>query len=171
MDRLAEGDRSAFTPLFAALHPRVLAVAQRRLGRADGADAADVAQRVLVAVFARAAEFERGRPFLPWFWAIVANELHGLSRRHRRDGVRVTDLEAAAGVVSSSNPELEVIEAEMRANLRRAIDDLDPASAEAIRAQLGDTTALPADAASPAALRKRVSRAYARLRLLLGGVT
>lgn len=171
MDRLADGDRAAFTPLFASLHPRVLAIARRRLGSADAADAA---QRVLVAVFSRATEFERGRPFLPWFWAIVANEVHGLARRRRLEQVRETELEAASLAMSTSDPEIELVEAEMRANLRRAIDDLDPLSAAAIRAQLGDApaTASPLSSeTSPAALRKRLSRAYARLRLLLGGAT
>lgn len=165
MDRLADGDRAAFTPLFASLHPRVVAVARRRVGPADADDAA---QRVLAAVFARATDFERGRPFLPWFWAIVANEVHGLARRRRLEDVRQTDLEAASSAASSSDPEIEMVEAEMRANLRKAIDDLDPLSAEVIRAQLGDVHVVGV-AASPAALRKRVSRAYARLRALLGG--
>lgn len=171
MDRLADGDRGAFTPLFASLHPRVVAIAQRRLGHADAADAA---QRVLAAVFARASDFERGRPFLPWFWAIVANEVHGLSRRRRLEHVRETGLDGAASATSTSDPEIELIEAEMRANLRRAIDDLDPLSADAIRAHLGDaprSSGAPFAEPSPAALRKRISRAYARLRLLLGGAT
>jgi RNA polymerase sigma-70 factor (ECF subfamily) len=85
MERLADGDRDAFTPLFASLHPRVLVVARRRLGPEDAADAA---QRALVAVFARATEFERGRALLPWFWAIVANEVHGIARRREREKVR-----------------------------------------------------------------------------------
>ena len=167
MDRLADGDRAAFTPLFAALHPRVVAIARRRLGPADADDAA---QRVLTSVFARATDFERGRPFLPWFWAIVANEVHGLSRRRRIDIVRERGLEAAAVAVSSSDPENEMVEAEMRANLRRAIDDLDPLSAGVIRAQLGEP-GLDVVPASSVAVRKRISRAYARLRLLLGGGT
>jgi RNA polymerase sigma-70 factor (ECF subfamily) len=170
MERLADGDRDAFTPLFASLHPRVLAIAQRRLGAADAADAA---QRALVAVFARASEFERGRPFLPWFWAIVANEVHGVARRRRLELVRETGLEAAAHETSEGDPETAMAEAEMRENLRRAIDELDPLSATAIRAHLDEMSlASPSTAfTSPAALRKRISRAYARLRLLLGGNT
>lgn len=167
MDRLADGDRSAFTPLFASLHPRALAIARRRLS-AD--DAADVAQRVLVAVFARASEFERGRPMLPWFWAMVANEVHGQARRRRVAEARETDLEAAGAAAGSSDPEIEVMEAEMRANLRKAIDELDPLSASAVRAQLGEAEPTQASEASAAALRKRISRAYARLRVLLGGL-
>lgn len=167
MDRLADGDRAAFTPLFASLHPRVVAVARRWLGPADADDAA---QRVLASVFARATDFQRGRPFLPWFWAIVANEIHGIARRRKVDAARETPLEAAASVSASSDPEVEMVEAEMRASLRKAIDELDPISAEAVRAQLGEAPAAHAGA-SPAALRKRMSRAYSRLRVLLGGST
>ena len=48
----------------------------------------------------------------------------------------------------------------------QAIDRLDAASAETIGALLGRA---PMPAIGPVAFRKRVSRAYTRLRVLLGG--
>lgn len=91
MNRLADGDRTAFAPLFEALYPRALGVARRRLGEMD---AEDVAQRTMTAVFARALEFTPGRPVLPWFYAIAANETHTIARRLRSAEVRQAPADA-----------------------------------------------------------------------------
>ncbi len=161
MARLADGDRSAFDPLFRVLHPRAVRLAKLRLGDADALDAA---QSALEKVFARASEFTPGRPVLPWFYAVAANEIHSSSRRagvaSRREG---GDLDVLA---STDDPEQALGRAELRAAVAQAIDMLDPASTAAIAALLGDAE-LPA-AVNAAAHRKRVSRAYARLRHLLG---
>lgn len=58
------------------------------------------------------------------------------------------------------------IDRELRAALALALESLDAASAEAIAALLGER--VKPDVAD-AAFRKRVSRAYAKLRVLLGG--
>ncbi len=165
MDRLVEGDRAAFDPLFEALHPRAIAVARRRLGDADADDAA---QRTMTAVFARSAEFTKGRPVLPWFYAIAANETHAIARRSATERARTAPDSAAASLPAPGDPEAALVDAEMRAALWAAIEELDPLSASAIRAQLAGDDLSSTDA-SAAALRKRVSRAYARLRLVLGG--
>ena len=161
MARLADGDRSAFDPLFRALHPRAVRLARLRLADADALDAA---QSALEKVFARASEFTAGRPVLPWFYAVAANEVHGSLRKagvaNRREGDEL-DL-----IACTDDPEQELGRAELRAAVAEAIDMLDPVSTEAIAALLGDTE-LP-DAVNAAAQRKRVSRAYARLRHLLG---
>jgi RNA polymerase sigma-70 factor (ECF subfamily) len=161
MARLADGDRSAFDPLFRVLHPRAVRLAKLRLADADALDAA---QSALEKVFARASEFTPGRPVLPWFYAIAANEVHGSSRRagvaNRREGG------ALEVIAAGDDPEQALGRAELRAAVAEAIDLLDPASTAAIAALLGDAE-LPA-AATAAAQRKRVSRAYARLRHLLG---
>jgi RNA polymerase sigma-70 factor (ECF subfamily) len=163
MDRLADGDRSAFTPLFEALYPRALGVARRRL---DDAHAEDAAQRTMTAVFARAIEFTPGRPVLPWFYAIAANETHALARKVRRAESREAPATAAYQVASEDDPERALTLAEMRALLREAVAALDPLSAAAIEAQLADD---PRTGPRSPALRKRLSRAHARLRSLLEG--
>lgn len=159
MGRLAAGDRVAFEPLFRALHPRALRFARSRL---PAAHADDVAQSALLKVFAHAARFAPGRPALPWFYTIVANEIRAARRQTRAhdalgDGEREPALDRTH--------EDELLERELLRALERAIDSLDEASAEAIRAQLGRD--LRPELTSPT-FRKRVSRAYARLRLLLG---
>jgi RNA polymerase sigma factor (sigma-70 family) len=156
MDRLVDGDRSAFEPLYRALHPRAVRFATMRLGSAA---AEDVAQSALQRVFARAAEFERGRPVLPWFYAITANEIRAAARQARP--VEALGDEA----IAADDPEVELGAREALQALERAISALDEDSAEAIRAVLDRG---PRPDVSPATFRKRVSRAYARLRAVLG---
>ena len=163
MARLVDGDRTAFDPLFSALRPRARALARLRL---DANDAEDAAQQALVRLFARAAEFTPGRPVLPWFYAIAANEVHALARRRSRAQARAADPALADGIAVAATPETAFLESELRACLRAAIGELDAPAAEAIRTLL-DGTKRPA--LGDAAFRKRVSRAYARLRVILGG--
>jgi RNA polymerase sigma factor (sigma-70 family) len=163
MSRLSQGERDAFDPLFRALYPRALRLARVQL---PPDQATDVAQTVMMKVFARASEFEEGRPVLPWFYAAAANEIHGQRRRGAKQAGRVVAEERAHALAATDDPERTLLEQELRAALERAIASLDEASAEAIRCLLDDR-ACPGVSAS--AFRKRVSRAYARLRLLLRG--
>jgi RNA polymerase sigma-70 factor (ECF subfamily) len=163
MARLAVGERAAFDPLFRALYPRALRLARVRL---HDDHASDAAQTVMMKVFARASEFEAGKPVLPWFYAAAANEIHTLSRRLRTQGQRATSEAPAHLLPGRDDPERLALENELRSCLARAIASLDEASAEAIACLLEDR---PLPGVSAAAFRKRVSRAYARLRLLLRG--
>jgi RNA polymerase sigma-70 factor (ECF subfamily) len=164
MAALAQGERAAFDPLFRALYPRALRFARARVGPDQAADAA---QSALARVFARAVDFTPGSPVLPWFYAIVANEARALARRGARpvlDGERAAVAEAWAS--APEDPERVLLDGELRRALDRAIEALDETSAGTIAALLG-RSARP-EIAAPA-FRKRVSRAVARLRLLLGG--
>src|SRR5688572_22033369 len=69
MERLRGGDRSAFDPVFAFVHPAVEAFAARMLGPND---AGDVAQQTLLDVFSRASEFDPSRDALTWILGIAA---------------------------------------------------------------------------------------------------
>jgi RNA polymerase sigma-70 factor, ECF subfamily len=154
MDRLSDGDRGAFQPLYEALHPRAVRFARRSL---DGPSAEDAAQATLLRVFSRASEFEAGRPVLPWFYAIAANEIRAIARKKP---IAIEDDRVVM------DPEVELCEREIARALERAIADLDEDSAQAILAVLDRG---PRPDATPATFRKRVSRAYARLRIILGG--
>ena len=131
MARLSEGEREAFTPLFRALHPRAFGVACRRLERVH---ADEVAQSSMVKLFANAAAFTPGRPVLPWFYAVVANEIRAELRRHRK----VTA--AAPDELPASEPDADeaLAERELRRALQQSVEALDPVSAEAIAALLGE---------------------------------
>jgi RNA polymerase sigma factor (sigma-70 family) len=157
MSRLADGDRAAFEPLFQSLWPRALSAARRRL---DPQAASDAAQSTMMKLFAHAPEFARGSAVLPWFYAIAANEIRAILRRAR------PQLELDEALASTGDPERSAIDRELRAAVAQAIADLDGPSAEAIAALLGEGERPAID---DAAFRKRVSRAYARLRMLLGG--
>lgn len=161
MARLAEGDRLAFDPLFRALYPRALRFARLKLSE-DGA--AEAAQNVLMLLFARASDFEAGRPVLPWFYAVAGNEIRRLQRANRTDS-RVGS-EDSEHVAAHGDPESLLLDRELRGSLDRAIAALDRDSASAILALLGDA---PRPHVTPVAFRKRVSRAYARLRDFFGG--
>jgi RNA polymerase sigma factor (sigma-70 family) len=161
MARVASGEREAFDPLFRALYPRAMRLARHRLGETM---AADVAQSTMTKLFAGAAEFEAGRPVLPWFYAIAANEVRAARRQSASE---TTDEGAAAALVAPNDLERELIDDELRRALDVAIAALDAPGAEAIHALLGRG---PAPSIAPEAFRKRISRAYARLRVLLGGL-
>src|SRR5580765_3238617 len=81
MERLADGDRSAFHPVFESLWPLVRRFAARHL---HPGDADDAAQEALLRVFRRAAEFDPGRSALAWALGIAAYEIRTARRRRRR---------------------------------------------------------------------------------------
>ncbi len=164
MARLADGDRSAFEPLFREFHPRALRLARVKLA---GADAEDAAQSALEKVFARAGEFTAGRAALPWFYAVVANEVRGLQRKAHANAGRDGGEDAMAREAAADDTERALLDAELEAALRDAIQRLDAPSREAIARLLGEAESGEAAGARGVAERKRVSRAYARLRAML----
>jgi RNA polymerase sigma factor (sigma-70 family) len=164
MSRLSQGEREAFDPLFRALYPRAIRFARVNLNEEQAADAA---QLILMKVFATAGAFEAGKPILPWFYALASNEVQTVRRRTAREHTRTVDERAADQLPSGETPESLVLDRELRRSLEIAIDALDDESAQAIASMLG-MSVRPAVSAS--AFRKRVSRAYARVRWLLGGV-
>jgi RNA polymerase sigma factor (sigma-70 family) len=162
MSRLAQGEREAFDPLFRALYPRAIRLMRVEL---PSDQAADAAQSALMRVFARAGEFEAGKPVLPWFYAILANELRTERRRGGARRLRFADEKLAADLAAPDDPERAIVERELHDALARAIASLDDDSARAISFMLNGVERPPVTAT---AFRKRVSRAYARLRWLLG---
>jgi len=160
MSRLARGDRAAFDGLYAALRPRALSVARLRVGDAE---AHDVAQQALERVFARASDFTPGRSCLPWFYAILGNELQ--ANRRRRARVVLDESGAASIVDGDPDAEAMLLQRELERALESAVAALDADAAAAIAALLCRGAAPDV---KPATLRKRLSRAYAKLRLLLG---
>lgn len=160
MASLAQGDRCAFDPLFRALYPLALRFARVRLGPDLAADAAQCA---LERVFTRASEFTPGRPLLPWFYVVIANEVRAIARA---PGLTTPEDPAAAWIAAPEDPERTLLERELQDALEAAIASLDAPAAEVLGALLGRG---PRPAISAPAFRKRASRIYARLRLLLGG--
>src|SRR5258708_32230024 len=122
MWRLADGDRTAFGPVFALLWPQVRAFAARLVGPADGEDAA---QSALLKIFSRASEYDRARDALPWALGIAAWECRTLRRRRerRREQSAPAPERAAEGALS---PEEAVPERELRAAAEGGVGTLRP---------------------------------------------
>jgi RNA polymerase sigma-70 factor (ECF subfamily) len=157
--RLADGDRTRFPDVFAELWPRVLRFVSRTLGEAP--DAEDVAQRVLINVFFRIAEFDPSRDAVAWVFGVAAWEVrtHLKQRQRRRE---VPALETASGPEAGTpSPEALAIQHDLEAALEDALGALTPADRAALAPAAGiDGRSTPASAAT----RKRRQRALARLR-------
>jgi len=158
MERLADGDRSAFHPVFAVLWPLLRRFAARHL-RPEEAE--DTAQEALVKIFLRAGEFDPSRNALAWALGITAFEIKTLRRRRlrrREDAVR----EGSFGRLRdrAPTPEEEAMAKDTEMMLREALGALRPEDAETLR--LYARGARPSLAA--ATFRKRVERALTRLR-------
>ncbi len=157
MRRLADGERDAFDPVYALLWPLVRRFTMRAL---DGAsEAEDVAQEVLLRVFEQAADFDPDRgDAAAWAVSIAAWQCRTeLKRRARRREERGEVLDS---VSTLPGPEAQAMESEMLDAARAALDTLRPADVETIRARLEGR----AIQVSGATARKRVQRAFARLR-------
>lgn len=154
MTRLAEGDRSAFTPVFELLWPRAVRLCTSMLK--NEADAADAAQQALTKILERASEYDRRRPAMPWALAIASWECRTiLKRRFRRREVA----EDAAGESAVSHDDEHVQRQLVEAALE-AMGTLSETDRETLIATFWEEAA----SASGATLRKRRERALVRLR-------
>jgi len=158
MTRLAEGDRDAFTPAFACLHPLLVRFCARLLPHPE--DAEDAAQAALLKVFARASEYDPARDALPWVLGIAAYECRTARKAWARR--REAPEEAAAEAVDGApGPEARLLEGELRRALSEVLGELRPEDVETLEVALGERErpAIPG-----ATFRKRMERALGRLR-------
>jgi len=155
MTALADGDRSAFDGVFAALWPVLRRFAERALQ--DPASAEDAAQSALVKVFARAAEFDAARDALSWALGIAAYECRTARKKQSR---RREDLGAAPPEPSrpADTPEEAAIDADLQAAAVAVFGALRPADAETIVA------AARGRREKSNLFRKRLERALSRFR-------
>ena len=155
MERLADGDRSAFDPVFETLWPVLRAFCVRAVGAADADDAA---QGALVRVFARAAEYDRTRRARPWAVGFAVWECRTIRRRReRRREVRVLVPEE---VDPERSPEEAAVEADLRAAVQDVLGTLSPLDIETITSVRAGVRGVRG-----ATFRKRIERALARFRL------
>ena len=159
MERLADGDRSAFGPVFSLLWPRLRAFAARFIGVDDGEDAA---QAALLKVFSRASEYDRERDALAWALGIAAWECRTLRKRRGRRREESALAPAAAGAPGTDQPSPEdvAIDRDLQAAAAAVLGELRPIDVETILAIASGQRAVQG-----ATFRKRVERALARFRL------
>lgn len=160
MVKLADGDRSAFEPLFALAWPAVRNFAARTL--VDPSLGEDAAQAALLKVFERASSFRADGDALTWIITITAYECRTLRkamlrRREANDGAAVVDAMAYEG----STPEQKSIANNLSHAVREVIADLKDVDRETIMAILEDDARpdLPG-----ATFRKRLERALSRFK-------
>ena len=126
----AERDREAFSAIFRLFAPKVRSFALRR--GAAGAQAEEVVQEVMLAVWRRAETFDPAR-------ANVATWIYAIARNRMLDDLRRASLpllgEDGAGEEPAEEPAHEArLDGERdAARLRRALEDLPPEQSEVIR--------------------------------------
>jgi RNA polymerase sigma factor (sigma-70 family) len=156
MAAAADGDRTAVDPLFQALWPLAVRFATRFVG--DAALAEDCAQEALVRLFGQLSQFDRDRDALTWALTHVTWQARTARRkRERRNEVA----ESAHHDVLDGAAHVE--ERELIRSALVAFESLAPHDIEVITAALTDDGELRRTIA-PATFRKRLERAFARLR-------
>jgi RNA polymerase sigma-70 factor (ECF subfamily) len=160
--RLAEGDRSAFDAVFAALWPLLSAYTSRHL---PAPDAEDAAQSALVKLFSRASEFDASRDAVAWALGIATHEVLTLrKRRQRRREGPLPETSAATSADQSPSPPDTLIAAERAELVDRAMRSLAPGDAATLEALLAGRRP---EGVEPATFRKRVQRVVERLRTMV----
>ncbi len=158
MERLASGDRLAFSPVFERLWNPAFRYARHLLGDETGAE--DVVQRALIRLFESASNYRKGASVLAWalnltFWE-VRTERKRKSRR-RESSWSGHEPEAA------DRSEDELLDREAREQLGELIAEL----SDEERAVLGLDDPSLLTHLTPSTVRKRRQRLIARLRLAL----
>jgi RNA polymerase sigma-70 factor (ECF subfamily) len=155
MAQLADGDRSAFAPVFGLLWPPIHRLCLRLLE--NDADAADAAQEAMHKILERASDYDRRRPAMPWAMAIAGWECRTLARKRQR---RREVAEEEAGEQAGSSLEEAFVERDLTQAAVASLGELSDTDRETLVATFWDEAA----SASGATLRKRRERALDRLR-------
>ncbi len=87
--KIREGDRTAYADLLKRYERELYGYLRRYLGRDDLA--ADVFQNAFLAIFAKAKQYEPGRPARPWIYAIATHAAIDAQRREKRQRVQSAD--------------------------------------------------------------------------------
>jgi DNA-directed RNA polymerase specialized sigma24 family protein len=158
MLRLAEGDRSALTPVYAALHPLLVRWCTRLLGTT--ADGEDAAQTALLKLFGAAVDFDGASDVLPWALAFGTSECMTVRRRRMRS--REVEPVDRGFVDPAAGPEAMAVDNELRQALREVLAGLRANDIETLAAALEWA---PRPPISPPTYRKRLERAMHRMGL------
>jgi RNA polymerase sigma-70 factor (ECF subfamily) len=167
------GDRVAFARIFAFYGPRVKAYL-RRLG-AEDAVAEDLTQDVMLAIWRRAQQFDRGRAALStWVYTIARNKRIDALRRERRPDFDPED-PALVGDSELAPRGDHFAEAEQaRRAVMEAVEKLPAAQAQLLRifyfeekphSVIAEELGLPLGT-----VKSRLRLALSKLRLLLNGL-
>jgi RNA polymerase sigma factor (sigma-70 family) len=171
VERAREGDARAYEILVRRYQDLAYRTAYLITGRA--ADAEDAAQEGLVKAWYALDRFRTGAPFRPWLLTIVSNE----ARNRRRSGRRQDDLavrvaESRPSGDAAPSPEAAALAGERRRALLAAVGRLSERDRQVIAArfflELSEAEMAAVLGCRRGTVKSRVSRALARLRLVLG---
>ncbi|MBT4503070.1 MAG: sigma-70 family RNA polymerase sigma factor [Gemmatimonadetes bacterium] len=114
-----EGDGAAFARLVSRYDRRILGLALDMVG--DAEDARDVFQEAMLAAYRGLGKFRMESEFSTWLYRIAINRaLTFRNQRRRRFAPEASEVEVADGF----GPERKVLDAELRAQLDRALEEL-----------------------------------------------
>ncbi len=164
--RVLDGDVAAFTTLVDRHAAACTRFATRMLGNRE--DAEDATQETFLRAYRSLARYEERQVFRTWLFQILINRCRtAVVRRERRHRMFLVDDNAIA--LAAVRPATEA--SDLRAELQRAIDALDPDQREAFLLkhveQLSYDEMAAATGVGVSALKMRVKRACDRMQWLL----
>jgi len=168
--RVLDGDTAAFTTLVDRHAAACTRFAVRMLGNRE--DAEDSVQESFLRAYRSLARYEERQAFRTWLFQILVNRCRTAAvRRQRRQRMFLVD----DNVVASASVRPAAESTELRAELRRAIDALDPDQREAFLLKHVELLSYDEMAAATgvgvSALKMRVKRACDRMQWLLREVS
>lgn len=156
MIRLADGDRSVFDQVYAALWPVLTSFCGKML---SGTDAEDATQQALLKVFRRASTFDRGGDAFTWAITIAAWEVRTIQKQMARS--KTTFVESHDAADPGENPEARVSHEQLVTAARHVLGTLSESDQQTLVATFNEQS--PASVPG-ATFRKRRERALARLK-------
>ena len=164
--RVLGGDTAAFTTLVDRHAAACTRFATRMLGNRE--DAEDATQEAFLRAYRSLARYEERQAFRTWLFQILINRCRTAAvRRQRRHRTFLVDDNAIAG--ASVRPAVDA--GDLRAELKRVIDALDPDQREAFLLkhveQLSYDEMAAATGVGVSALKMRVKRACDRMQWML----
>ena len=168
--RVLDGDTAAFTTLVDRHAAACTRFATRMLGNRE--DAEDATQESFLRAYRSLARYEERQAFRTWLFQILVNRCRTAAvRRQRRQRMFLVDDSAVAA--ASVRPAADTDD--LRAELQRAIDSLDPDQREAFLLkhveQLSYDEMAAATGVGVSALKMRVKRACDRMQWMLREVS
>jgi RNA polymerase sigma factor (sigma-70 family) len=163
-------DRAQFWLLYERHLDRLHWYAFTQLG--STADADDVVAETMLAAYERLEQFDAARgSFATWLFAIARRKVADHGRAHRRLWRLVVRQQAYLTPFADDDPSGQIVRDEQAALVYAAVRRLSRAEREVLALRHSAGLSTPEIATllgdSPAAVRKRLSRAHARLRALL----
>lgn len=170
VERAVEGDASAFEDLVRRYQEIAFRTAYLVLGDADEAE--DAALDAFVKAHAALRRFRVGAPFRPWLLKIVANEARNRRKAAgRRVALALRSAEDLPADDAAPSPEVALLDAETRASLLDAVNQLRPEDRLAIAYRyffdLSEAEMADVLGCARGTVKSRLSRALGRLRDLV----